>query len=187
MLWFKQNARRWRMLILVLLAITFIGPWGYDRINVPAQYPCSLPNIRLEGDFCGLPLPGFWAVGVGFGAFFNTLATLFGNTSEASFVLLMRALFSISILLTPLPIFSSLFLLALGNHSWPQGHHIKIWGLAATGGLGFFLWVSLLQGLIPLQLWGIWAYVVLALVALLLEIGMLASNRRVDWREGVSG
>jgi hypothetical protein len=95
MSWLNQNARLWRIIILVLLVLTFIGPWGYDRINVPAQYECSPPNFRLEGDFCGMPLPGVWAVLVSFGVIFEVFA---GETNATFAVLLMRVLFSFSVL-----------------------------------------------------------------------------------------
>ena len=184
MSWLIQNTRRWRIVILVLLVITFIGPWGYDLINVPAQYECTPPNFRLEGDYCGMPLPGLWAVAVSFGVIF----TVFTEKENVTFAtLLMRALFGLLILLTPLPVFSSLFRLSPGEPSWPQGRHVKVWGLAAAGGLGFFLWFSLLRGLPSFHVWGLWMYVVLAPLALILEIALLAHERKTGLREGVGG
>jgi hypothetical protein len=174
MTWLNQHRRTWRIIILVLLVLSFIGPWGYDLINVPAQYECTPPNFRLEGDFCGIPLPGVWAVLVSFSVIFEVFA---GETNTTFAVLLMRVLFSFSVLLTPLPIFSSLFLLSSGGHSWPQTRHIIALGVAAVGGLMFVLSSVSLQGHLSFYLWGAWAYVVLAFAALLLEIGVLISNR----------
>ena len=48
-----------RMVVLVGMIVAFLGPWAFDRINVPAQYECTPPNIRLYGDFCGIPFSGF--------------------------------------------------------------------------------------------------------------------------------
>jgi hypothetical protein len=183
MLWLNKNARIWRIFILVLLLIAFIGPWAYDRINVPAQYECTPPNFRLEGDFCGMPLPGLWAVAVSFGVIFTTLA----GEADVTALLLIRVLFGLSVLLTPLPIFSSWFLLSSGEQSWPQVRHVKVWGLAAVGGLGFILLFSSLQGHLSFYLWGAWAYVVLALFALLLEIGGWIGNRRSGLSEVIGG
>ncbi len=53
------TAVRWRITQLALLSIALAGPWVYEKIHVPAAYPCSPPSIRLEGDFCGLPMSGF--------------------------------------------------------------------------------------------------------------------------------
>ena len=44
--------------MLALLVGAMLGPWIFDLINVPAQYPC---DFRLVGDFCGVLLSGFWS------------------------------------------------------------------------------------------------------------------------------
>lgn len=44
--------------MLALLIVSLLGPWMYDVIHVPAEYTCDNPFVRLEGDFCGLPLSG---------------------------------------------------------------------------------------------------------------------------------
>lgn len=178
MTWLNQYARGWRIIILILLVLTFIGPWGYyDRIYVPAQYECRPPfNYRLEGNFCGILLPGTWAVLVGFGHIFS----MFAGEANVSFpLLLMRFLMGLSALITPLPIFSSLFLLS-SEQFWPQVRHLKVWGFSVIGGVGMFLWFELLSGWLSFHLWGAWAYLVLAVAALLLEIAVWRGNRRSD-------
>ncbi len=57
MSWINKHKRVWRVAILVLLLVAIMGPWTFDRINVPSEYPCS---VRLEGDFCGTPMSGIW-------------------------------------------------------------------------------------------------------------------------------
>jgi hypothetical protein len=58
--WLNERRRIWRVIALAALLLAILGPWAFDRTNVPAEYPCTRPHIRLEGDFCGLPLSGLW-------------------------------------------------------------------------------------------------------------------------------
>jgi hypothetical protein len=51
----------WRWAVIGLMVASVFGPWVYDLIHVPAQFPCAPPNVRLDGDFCGFPLPGIMA------------------------------------------------------------------------------------------------------------------------------
>ena len=56
MSWINENRNFIRPIILIVFVVTLIGPWMFDQINVPAEYTCDKPFIRLEGDFCGYPL-----------------------------------------------------------------------------------------------------------------------------------
>jgi len=58
MSWIYENQHKWRITLLVVMVVAFMGPWTFDRIYVPAKYECSAPFIRLEGDFCGIPMSG---------------------------------------------------------------------------------------------------------------------------------
>jgi hypothetical protein len=53
-----------RTLFLAMIVLSINGPWGYERLHVPAEYPCDPPNFRLDDDYCGSPLTGadlfFW-------------------------------------------------------------------------------------------------------------------------------
>ena len=60
MLWLREHKNVWRVTVLALLRVAMLGPWWFSRIVVPSQYPCSNPLIRLEGDYCGMPMPGSW-------------------------------------------------------------------------------------------------------------------------------
>ncbi len=167
MTWLNRTAWGWRTLILLLLIITFMSPWGYDRIHVPAQYDCTPPFIRLAGDFCGTPVPGTFSFFVSFGIIFTTIV---GAADVTFSLLLTRVLFSLFALLTPLAILSSLFILLFSRgQSWPQTRHLKLLGLSVVGGVGFLLLVALPQGVGLFYMWGAWAYALLALAALLLE------------------
>ena len=176
MTWFNRYTWGWRALILLLLIITFMSPWGYDRIHVPAQYYCTPPFIRLEGDFCGTPLPGIWTLFVSFGIIFTTIA----EAADVTFPLLLtRILYSLFALLTPLAILSSLFILLFSRgQSWPQTRHLKLLGLSVVGGVGFLLLVALLQGPGLFYIWGAWVYALLALAAFLVETAVWQSNTR---------
>jgi len=175
MLWLNKHERIWLMVFLTLLLIAFIGPWGFDRILVPAQYDCSWPNFRLHGDFCGVPLSGMSAIATGIGVITNTVSRMVsGATIHTN---LARNPWSLFIILTQLPVFSTLPLL-LGGRRRRRLFHAAVWGMALVGGSGFLLWFSLMRGLPPIQLWGLWVYIVLAPSALILEMVLLSYRRR---------
>jgi len=58
MSWINEHKKVWRVAILVVGLVAIMGPWVFDVIYVPSEYSCSAPNIRLDNDFCGTPLPG---------------------------------------------------------------------------------------------------------------------------------
>lgn len=60
---FKPRINNCRVVILLSLLVAIMGPWTFDRIHVPAQYTCSTPFVRLEGDF-------LWHADVGDADFF---------------------------------------------------------------------------------------------------------------------
>jgi len=77
MSWLNENRNIVRVVILALFIVSMLGPWMFDVINVPAEYECDKPFVRLEGDFCGLPLSGIksftWFAGLPLIPFFTTL------------------------------------------------------------------------------------------------------------------
>ena len=58
--WINEHKNGWRVALLVVVLVAIMGPWTFDPINVPSEYPCQAPYIRLDDDFCGTPLPGTW-------------------------------------------------------------------------------------------------------------------------------
>jgi hypothetical protein len=60
--WLNEGKRIWRVITLAVLLLAILGPWAFDRTNVPAEFPCTGPHIRLEGDFCGIPMSGLWGI-----------------------------------------------------------------------------------------------------------------------------
>jgi len=169
MSWIYEHQRKWRIALLVVMVVAFMGPWGFDLVNVPSEYECSAPNFRLEGDFCGIPLSGiqhiFWISG-GF------ISMSFGLvTGEFVFSERMREFLLFWLMLFPLlPFISTLLLILRGNNQRGQVFTIFAWVLAIGGGL--FLRLINYPKLFW-AVWGIWLYIGLAISALILEIVVL--------------
>ena len=157
MAWVSKHQTLWRAVILLLLLAALIRPWAFDQINVPAEYPCTAPNIRLEGDYCGLALPGilitFWIVA----GFFITVG---GQNSLVAF------LYSLLAVLIVLPFFSTLFFIFRKKHHRQHVIQVAVWSLAVSVGL---LWGISSYPSFYWQLWGIWFYVAVAASGLALE------------------
>ena len=153
MSWIDRNKKGLRACLLVGLVVAFLGPWWYDQINVPAEFTCSPPNVRLYGDFCGTPLPGTWLI-----------------TSAAG-----GLLFILVVLPFVLPFLSTLIVILHAERRGWRLFNIAAWALA----LGLVLLVGL--GELPrvyIALWGVWLYAVMAVCALVLEVRWL--RRRVE-------
>jgi hypothetical protein len=172
--WINKHKNAWRVAILVLLVVAITGPWTLDLIMVPSEYSCSAPNIRLDDDFCGTPLPGMW--------FFRWMVNGFVYASAElvkgamGFVEWVRVfLFSLLLFLLVLPFFSTLFLTLRGNRRRWQVFSIAAWGLAV--GIGLLIGLSSYPKWFWV-LWGIWLYIGLAASALILEVLTLAAGRR---------
>jgi len=166
-----ENKVFWRRIVLALFILSLLGPWMYDRLNVPAEYSCGKPSFRLEGDFCGYPMSGFHALAWSIGGFFYMVVDLiqgdfFGQTRE-----LLVGLFLFPIL----PFFSTLLLI------WKKdSHRLQIINLFAWG-LGCILPLLILileWNLQTIHLWGLWLYIVLAISALIFETSTLRSNAK---------
>jgi hypothetical protein len=159
-------------ILVVLVAIT--GPWTFDLLWVPSEYSCSAPNVRLDDDFCGMPLTGIWL----FRWIVNGLVYAWAGLVTGAMGSIERArefLFSLLHFLLVLPFFSTLLLILLGDRRRWQVFNVVAWGLAAGIGLliGMFNYPKLFW-----VLWGIWLYIGLAASALILEVVTLAAGRR---------
>jgi hypothetical protein len=91
-----------RKMILALFVLAMLGPWSFDLLHVPAQYPCDGVTVRLAGDFCGFPVPGFGGVIMVFSGLFRNLGALIkGNAAfllpELTVLLIMGLVFLPSI------------------------------------------------------------------------------------------
>lgn len=141
MSWINENRNFIRTIILIVFVVTLIGPWMFDQINVPAEYTCDKPFIRLEGDFCGIPLSGFQ---------FFSLFILVG----------------LPILLL-IPFFTTLLLVWKKDSRRLQTINLSMWGLALI--LALLVFVPQLNDK-AFYLWGLWLYIVLAMGALIVEM-----------------
>lgn len=171
MSWINKHKRTWRTAVFILLLVSIIGPWTFDRIHVPAKYACEPPNVRLEGDFCGVPLVGLWIFAAIIGNFFSIGARLFTKADAVS--LSRELLLTISYTFLLLPFFTTLLLIfskeRRARFQWAS------WGLAIGVALLFLTLSGFLGGL---KLWGILLYVLVAVVALLLELFTIRADRQ---------
>jgi len=176
MSWITEHARVWRIVALIFLVAAVLGPWVYDLINVPAEYACSPPVVRLEGDFCGVPVSGAYML-FGLGSesvnIVSGLVTgrlVLAETSRQLLILLLGYLLL-------LPAVSILLMILKGNRRWLQIFHITV--LCLAGGL--MLWAfSAESGLRMIQLWGPWLYTGVVLSELILEVLVFARRRVPD-------
>ena len=174
MLWIDEHRNAWRVAVLALLPVAIMGPWAFDRIYVPSEFPCSAPNIRLEGDFCGVPLRGTTVISFMAGALINISVELV----TGAIILADRAgefLFGLFVFLVVLPFFSTLLLILRGDRRRWQVFNVAAWGLAA--GMGLLIGMSSYPKLFW-RLWGIWLYIGSAASALILEVLTLAAGGR---------
>ena len=139
--WINENRNFIRSLILILFVVTLIGPWMFEQINVPAEYACDKPFIRLEGDFCGSPLSGFQ---------FFSLFILVGLS-----------------LLLLIPFFTTLLVIWKKDSRRLQTINLSMWSLALI--LALLLFVLQLQDKV-FYLWGLWLYIMLAICTLIVEM-----------------
>jgi hypothetical protein len=166
----------WRIAGLVLLVLALLGPWTYEVVNVPAEYSCNAPYVRLEGDYCGEPMPGARIIlGLALGFFSNLAGFLAGTVSFDGRARELLFMF--------LSIFPVLALLSTPLVIWQKGSRtlsvfqIAAWALAAI--LGLFLAVSGISIAPHRFLWGAWIYAVLTPVVLIMELLAL----RAEWKE----
>jgi hypothetical protein len=170
MSWINEHKNVGRAAVLIVLVVAIMGPWFFDRIHVPAQYPCS---FRLEGDFCGVPVSGTYLFGAVSEFLYRSGQLLSGamGLGEWARGLLIGLLMSLLVL----PFLSTLLLILAGDQRRRQVFNIVAWGLAV--GVGLLIGLSSYPKLYW-ALWGIWLYIGLAASALILEGLALAKGRK---------
>ncbi len=166
MLWIRSHRRMWRIIFLTILLVAIIGPWAYDRINVPSIYPCGDGWFRLEGDFCGSPLPGTRLFTFGLEAFSTSIQRMIAGEAQLRWEI-QNFSFGILVLLVFLPLLSLLRMSIREADKKLRRRHLLILGLAvlivvpyAFVGFLSFNWMS----------WGIWLYLGVLICVLFFEV-----------------
>jgi hypothetical protein len=170
--WVKERKTVWRVVILVGVLLTLAGPWTFDVTWVPPEYSCSAPHVRLDNKYCGVPQSGARFLR------FLVLGTIHATgrlvAGPGDFAQRAReSLVGLILLLLVLPVFCTLLLVLIGDHRCWQVFNSLAWGLAAC--------FSLLMGVLTHPrlfwvLWGLWLYIALATIALILEVLTLAGR-----------
>jgi hypothetical protein len=177
MTWLIAHKQYTRITFMILLLVALSGTWAYDLIHVPAQYDCSLPNVRLQGDYCGIPFSVF-------GHYRVFLIPMIGHLGEAvSFILAGQASVGIFLLsfgqpfLPLLPLLTTPILLLSHDGRYRHLAHLLILGATAGYGLWYALF-SLLRPYSPLSVWGVWLFTVLTISMFIIELWVFRANRR---------
>ena len=166
-----------RLFGLVLFIISMLGPWTFDLINVPAQYPCDKPFVRLYGDFCGYPMSGFGTITWATTGFFDILDDLLKGQFAAR---IAELVFLTGVLVVVLPFFSHLLLIGNRNSRRLQTINLIVWGIACLPTLTMFILQSNRDQFLRFfyLLWGLWLYILVAIGAILFEIVVLRLHRK---------
>ena len=174
MSWTHNNRQFLRIVVLILFILSVLGPWVFDQLYVPAEYPCGKPTVRLEGDFCGYPMNGFLA----FAYIFSGLSNLIGEWMRGGFA--GQGFQMLFIFLAPLillPFFSTL-IAVWRNHSWRwQITNLVMLGLACILLLLYMIILSQSRGQLE-HAWGLWIYVLAAISVTILECIFLKTSQR---------
>lgn len=164
------NKRTWRAAALILIVVAMLGPWTYDLISVPAQYTCEGPNVRLQGDFCGLPLSILWA---GPGAILGAIVAVFTANMAPGYWFPQVPVMLTMLFIFVLPL-TLLALLRRGKQGRWQTANAVVLTLATTGA-AVHLILQLPRPYGPP--WGALLYVIVALTLLALELFWLKRSR----------
>jgi len=169
----EKRKRIWRVSILILLVVSFMGPWIFEVIWVPltSEYSCSDPFIRLDGYLCGMPMSGIWLYRNINGFIYAATELATGTMRFADWI--REFLFSLILFLPILPLFTTTILIMRGDHRRRQIFNISAWGLGVV--LGLLMGLSNYPKLFYV-LWGVWLYTLLAISMFILEI--LALNAK---------
>lgn len=165
----SQNISIIRVSVLLLLVVALLGPWTFDTVNVPREFACSAPFIRLDGDFCGVPISGvqflqLWVVGFFYMIFELITGEFTGSARE----------FLLGLSILPLiPFLTTLLLLWKKDARQYRTAHLVAWALALLLALAFML-LQTQDPLIPL--WGLWFYILLAIGTILIEYFAAKNN-----------
>lgn len=166
-----SRQQTWRAAALILIVVALFGPWAYDLISVPAQYPCEAPFVRLQGDFCGQPVALLLA---GPGAILGAIvAALTGNIAAGYWFPQVPVMLTMIFVFVP-PLTVAVLLRRDEPERW-QTINAAVLALAAAGA-AVYLALQLPRPYGPP--WGGLLYLVVVLTLLALELLSLRRTRR---------
>lgn len=164
MAWLGRDRTLVRLTLAILLVISIMGPWAFDRIYVPDEYTCEPPFVRIDGDFCGSIMSGLSLFSWFTDGFLITLRRLIAQLSAGQ----AREFLAVLLVMLPmLPFFSTLLLIWRKNSTRLKTIHLIAWGLGCLFPL--LIIASEWNGPVT-KLWGLWLYILLAVGAFLVEI-----------------
>lgn len=176
LIWIEEYKAVWRTAVLLIFLFCLLSPWAMDRIHVPAPHECSW---RVDDDFCATPLSGFWALFVGYSIVIDSVVHLTSGAISGGARSFPQMLWIFWVVFIPLPAISTLLLLFSNGRFSPQRFQVVLWALAAVVGVGLFLVLAFTAFGEPLlRLWGVWSYILLAVVAFYLEFRLWFWQRR---------
>jgi hypothetical protein len=170
MSWVTKHKHKLRAAIMAGMIMAFFGPWFFENIFVPSSYDCE---FRLNENICGLPKSGVEFYGW---YYIGTIAELFRGRSELIEIVYLVILFLI--LTCPLfPLINTLLMVLFENYHPKNAFTITSWCLAISVGLlgGIFIFPEQFGAL-----WGLWLFIGLSISALILEILLLAKERKLS-------
>ncbi len=183
MSWLNRYHMIWRIVLMVALVVASTGPWVYDLDGVPPAEYCHYPLIFLSSGRCARQVPVLEMMG----RYMGRLPVEFAlQIARGEYILERTGEFMMGFLF---PLFMLLFLLPLLSTS------LSIWRMGSVPLRRFYRLTWSLPGLICLLMvsldrelrlplfWGVWAFLAIAVVALLLDVLSTLSFGDIGWRQ----
>jgi hypothetical protein len=159
--WIMTYKPYWRLGSMILLLVALNLPWAtFDIIHVPSPWECSEPWVRMNENFCGLPASPLGTLITILLKSLGIFPEIGGSAIDSS----MMVAYLPGLIYT-IPLISSLVLL-LKESELGRIFHIGILVLF-TAYTSFTLYMLMISRII---FWGLWLYVSLLMIMLLLEI-----------------
>lgn len=166
MAWFRNHRTVMRLCVLAMLIVALLGPWVYEALSVPDEYPCGPSLVRIRPGFCGDPMSGLVIIGYYGLNFFSVLGSLISGARP--FAEAGRELLTVLAFLPLLPILSSvLFIARSGKRSFQVFHWTALVLLA--GLMAWFIRAEV-PSVVSLRTWGPWLYLAALILGLAFEL-----------------
>lgn len=166
-----------RKLIMAGFLLAMLGPWSFDLVGVPAQFPCKGLPVRLVGEYCGHPVSGFRGIIMVASSLFRILSAVVNGTIDT---LLPELIALIILLFAFLPVISSIQLVRNNSSRWLQVVNLILWVLGALAASAMFAMQMTRPQVAPVVylVWGVWLYILVAVSAIVLEVVVMKNNAK---------